>query len=672
MKFWCQLFFSLVFFAFLQVSELYAKDYASPKIKELAYKIKDLGKTQDVEGAKAVIKEFHSVKLTDKEMTPDDVIGFLSIVSRSFKTLAPELDREIIEYFNKIENCRGQSVYFQFKANMAITQGALSDAKQYIYSALKYDSICKDTFLQAINYGFLSNVFYYEGNYNEALKLMDRNYDVFLQQNDTIYIVSNLISRGATHKILGHNYTAAELFKSAYHFSEHHSESDISSLGMIQNNIGVIFMEQKHYDLAEKIYIENIQLFKESDKSEIPAWLLLAYMNMAGIGNAQRDKNKFIENIQIADSLVLNFPVYLRTYLPIRFRGNALFKSAGYAIQDLNRLDSIIIAEGNNIDIEYMDSHIFYYKMFNRFIMPKVLWPVLDSLSLQDDDLQLKQSAILCQMYKNKSIGNDSKVAEWALIYADLVPKIDSLNAMALIADMAAQYQLKELTEQIRINEADKLLEAKKARQYLYFMLGLTLLLIILAINLYFIYRNYNRNHLLMQEKDQVNLARTRVLQHENLLLVQKNKHTQVENEFERNKIAYAARLLSQLNTMIESVERLIAGSEHETAAKLRNFKLQLISLRETNLQNDEVLKQNTDLQSDTEVYLRKKLGALMTEMSPAEIQILLLSKEGFQIKDIAAQTGYSVSYVENIRSGLRKKLNVPTEVKLQEYLMNL
>jgi DNA-binding NarL/FixJ family response regulator len=431
-------------------------------------------------------------------------------------------------------------------------------------------------------------------------------------------------------------------------------------------------MEQKHYDLAEKIYQENIKLYKESEMSETPAWLLLAYMNISGIGNAKGDKSRFLENMKIADSLVSEFPVYLRTYLPIRIRGNAMFKTKNDALNDLTRLDSIIIAEGNNIDIEYIDSHIYYYKMFNQFIMPKSLWAVVDSLSLQQDDLQLKKVAILCQIYKNKSIGNDSKVAEWAIKYANLVPQIDSLNAMALIADMAAQYQLKELTEQIRVNEADKLLEAKKARQYLYFMLGLTLLLIILAVNLYFIYRNFKRNRLLMQEKDQVNLARTRVLQHENLFLVQKNKQTQVENEFERNRIAYAARLLSQLNTMIESVERLIAGSDQETAAKLRNFKLQLISLRETNIQNDEVLKQNTDLQSDTEAYLRKKIGELMAEMSSAEIQILLLSKEGFQIKDIAAQTGYSVSYVENIRSGLRKKLNVPTEVKLQEYLMNL
>lgn len=667
-RFFCCLFITTCIF----FQKLTAKDYASPKIKELARQIKDLGNSQDIESARAVIKEFHAVKLTDKQMEPEDAIGFLNVVNRFFKTLAPELDREIIHYFNQNEDCRGQSVYYQFKASMALMQGALADAKVLIYTAIQYDSICNNALYKAVNYGFLSNVYYYEGNYQEALTIMDNNYDVFLQLQDTINIISNLISRGATHKILGHNYTAADLFKSAYYYSEHFSQSEEESLGMIKNNMGVIFMEQKHYDLAEKMYRENIELYGNGEFSDVPSWLCLAYMNIAGIGNAERNRQKFLDNIKISDSLILSFPLYLRTYLPIRIKGNINFNFEKEAINDLMRIDSIIMAEGNNIDVEYTDVHVYYYMKYNKFIMPKLLWPKLDSLASQNDDLQLKQAAVLCQIYINKSIGNDAKASEYAIIYASLASQIDSLNAVALIADMAAQYQLKELTEQITLNEADRALKAKKAQQYLYFMLGLSVLLIILAVNLYFIYRNYKRNQALMQEKDHVNLSRTRVLQHENLLLVQKNKHAQVENEFERNKIAYAARLLSQLNTMIDNIERLIIGTDQETASRLRNFKLQLISLRETNLQNDEVLKQNTDLQSDTEAYLRKKIGALMAEMSPAEIQILLLSKEGFQIKDIAAQTGYSVSYVENIRSGLRKKLNVPTEVKLQDYLMNL
>ena len=659
-------------FVLLMISQVCAKDYSSSKVKELAYKIKDLSKKEDLESAKKVIQSFHAIKSSDKEVTPDDIVGFLSIVSRTFNTLSADLDKQIIEYFNETQNCRGQSIYYQFKANNEIEIGNLPAAKQHIYKALSCDSICKDTLLQVVNIGLLSNILYYEGNYNDALTLMDRNYLTLLQLNDSINLISNLITRGATHKVLGHSYTAAELFKTALHYANHNPNIDEINQGLIKNNLGVIFMEQMHYTLAEKMYNENISFYHEKKMSEIPSWLPIAHINIAGISIAKENRSRFMKHIAIADSLMHKFPVYLRTYLPIRFRGKVKFMSKKEATDDIQRLDSIIIAENNNVDNEYLDVHAHYYRNYNQFIMPESIWPVLDSLALQDQDLLIKLDAVLCQLFRYKSQGNNEKVSEWAIKYANLIPRVDSLHAMALIADMAAQYQLKELTEQIEVNAAERLLEAKKTRQYQYFLIGLSVLLIILALNLYFILKNYKRSKNLLLEKDQVNLSRTRLLQNENLLLVQKNKHAQVENEFERNKIVYASKLLNQLNTMIGEVETMINGSDNEVSTKLRSFKHQLITLRETNSQNEEVLIQNKDLNSDTESYLRKKLGDVLNDMSPAELQILVLSKVGFLIKDIASHTGYSVSYVENIRSGLRKKLNVPTEIKLQDYLMSL
>jgi len=661
----------IILFIFINTQAFCSVGYKDSRIDTLAQRIKAFA-NNDSTFALEIIKEFETYWNNNSDIAEEDVIGLLNSMTRFFPEQGTTLEQIINSRFEKTNNCKGKSILSQFKGLQNLSAGKTEEARTIFYKAMEYDSICNDEILKAINRGFLANSYYYDGDYKIALQLMEKSYVVYVQQKDTSQIIPSLINQGATHKILEHTHTAAGLFKLALNYAENYSESTDDAKAMIRNNIAAILNINNQFDLSEKMYLQNIAMYDTSNYVKIPPWYLLAYMNLAGLNITLNNKDLYFKHIKKCEEYIPVHPYYLRTYLPTRIKGAIKYETIQVAKYWMQKLDSLIIKDGNNIDFEYLETHQYFYNKYKTFCVPPSLYPVIEDIAYQSDDFLLRKNAMVLLFYKAKTTGNYKLMSTLSEKIFSLESTLDTIKNNNIMADMAAQYRLQEMEEKYLGSENEKIVQQERADMYKYVLIISSFLIIILLINIFISFRNYKRRNLLNIEQGKMNASRNILLEAENILLQQKQKQIQSEHEFEKNKISYAQDLLNQLNTLIQGLESLIAGTETETSRKIREYKQGLINLRQTHIQNDLFIQKSKDLLSEMEMEIRKKLGEHADTLSPSEFQVLVLSKEGYIIKDISARTGLSVSYIENIRSNIRKKLNIPSNMSIQEYLVSL
>ena len=212
-----------------------------------------------------------------------------------------------------------------------------------------------------------------------------------------------------------------------------------------------------------------------------------------------------------------------------------------------------------------------------------------------------------------------------------------------------AEWELAAESGKIIKNRAAYALHKEQESKEKYIIILIATVLLFFSILILFI---RNRKHIIEREKTkQDNLRIAFDLELKSKQLVSESlKNLMIQNTKEE--------LLSQLEEIIQDIPKFDHVKFDQLKSKLKHHKSSSI-LNEFETRFTGVYEQYYE-----------KLSNIAPELTPNELRICALMRLNISTKEIALLTNRTVGTVDNIRSSIRKKLNLDEETNLQEFLL--
>jgi DNA-binding CsgD family transcriptional regulator len=214
-----------------------------------------------------------------------------------------------------------------------------------------------------------------------------------------------------------------------------------------------------------------------------------------------------------------------------------------------------------------------------------------------------------------------------------------------------AEWELAAESGKIIKNRAAYTLQKEQQSKEKYIIILIAIVLLFFSIMILFI---RNRKYIIEREKTkQDNLRNAFDLELKSKQLVSESlKNLMIQNTKEE--------LLSQLEEIIQDIP------------KFDHVKFDLLKRKLKNHKSSSILNEfETRFTGVYEQYY-EKLSNIAPELSPNDLRICALMRLNISTKEIALLTNRTVGTVDNIRSSIRKKLNLDEETNLQEFLLHI
>ncbi|MBP6184315.1 MAG: tetratricopeptide repeat protein [Saprospiraceae bacterium] len=346
----------------------------------------------------------------------------------------------------------------------------------------------------AINFLMLSDYFPCEENFEKALS-------VYKEMNDEkgiADVLGNLgvlsESKGDYDAALNYQFQALKSFEKLNH-----------TVGMANtyNNIGSLYMNQKSYKKAiiyDSLALKNFILAK--DENGVASVL----GNLANIYEEQHESGKAIDNYNKAIAIYKNLGIkwgvarnmnnlatsYMRQY---NYKKALLyFQEANILFEEFDYPTGIVYILGN-VGVSYLRSHGFLSRKdsFPNIIDGSESFLLGNALEYLEQAVDLAKkigehepladfAEALSDAYEKS--GNPSKALEYHKLFTSTRDSIHSIESKIQIEQLTTQREVELKEKQI---ELDRLAVLKKRNERVYFIIGMLLLALALAL----IYRNY-------------------------------------------------------------------------------------------------------------------------------------------------------------------------------------
>lgn len=153
--------------------------------------------------------------------------------------------------------------------------------------------------------------------------------------------------------------------------------------------------------------------------------------------------------------------------------------------------------------------------------------------------------------------------------------------------------------------------------------------------------------------------------------LVEKNK-VQQELEFKKRELTIKA--ISQIKTnkiLDDLTNHLFELSKEVKSIKLR-VKVNKIITKINNCKNKGIMDEFIVRYKEVNPEFKQKLSNLFPDLSPSEFKVCMFLKLNLSTKEIAELLGVHPNTINNYRSKLRKKFNLPSDVSLFTFLSDI
>jgi serine phosphatase RsbU (regulator of sigma subunit) len=305
----------------------------------------------------------------------------------------------------------------------------------------------------ALSYNILANIYFYQGNYNEALKNNLASLKIKKALADIKGIANSYNNIGNTYLKLGNT---EESLKN--HFLALNIRKDLSdkkNLGFSYNNIGNVYQKQGNYQESLKYHFESLKIKKENNDNEE----IVTSLN--NIGSVYTELGKFSESLQ-----------YHFEALKIE--------------QELNDKEAI--------EITYANLCNTYYKLKNYKTAKDFGIKALRIASeIGDTETIVEINLLLSNIYRNtkefeKSLFHFSE-------YVNLKDSLFNEENIKKTVQIHLQNEFEKAVEAAKLEQVKKEttanIEHRKQKQFLVLICCVLILVLLISI---FIYRNYKIN----------------------------------------------------------------------------------------------------------------------------------------------------------------------------------
>ena len=547
--------------------------------------------------------------------------------------------------------------YAQYKAHAFMSKAEYDSALAIVDSALSLDHEGRYGLEASLN-TIRGSIFYYQREYKNSAEAFADAVEAAQLSTDTAQLITALVNTGSAYNGLGFNHTALGYFEKAYDYSSHfESYQDL----LIRNNLSAILIGLNYYDQAAEILQSMIDdpALREYSNHEAR---FLAYANAGTVCAENSDLMTHCDSIfELVKYAYDNTEHYKVVISSVLFELYNAYYGIDRAVDYFESVRNELLADTNSFVSDY--DNVLYSVFKDR--IEKLPFTVSEWKNLEPFFESIDNHKALERYYSlSARLMKEQSEFELSTRYWSLADSLSILNDKesdsTRIQDFAAKYDLEMLSLEKEAAELELENEKRLTQLYqagLYGALGLSVLIVVL---LWLNMRKSARKRELLEEKAQV-------FQREKEILSREKLQIQRELELDSRIISFSSFVME--NGM-EWYERLKEITER---VKDSEVKQELLDIRH-NLHL--FLKSNENSESNELLSMAMKNQEKLIshrdvsrELNSTEKRVLALSAKGFSTKDIAELLGFSVAYVNNIRSTIRRKLNIPPKTSIEDFI---
>lgn len=208
------------------------------------------------------------------------------------------------------------------------------------------------------------------------------------------------------------------------------------------------------------------------------------------------------------------------------------------------------------------------------------------------------------------------------------------------------------------------------------------LYLILYSVVIYFIIRyqkslaERDRQQLILNQEKELLRSRAELneqrltLEQENMAIVHENLQTTIN--LKNAKVASNTVNLIHLNEILLSIKELIGQMDKKNDANV-NFSLltKINKLIDHELQGDKHWNEFEEIFNQLHDNFMQRMKTTYPELTPRDMRLCAYLRMNFNTKEIAPLLGISVRGVEDTRYRIRKKLQLPSDANITEFILN-
>ena len=496
-------------------------------------------------------------------------------------------------------------------------------------------------------------LYYALSDFNKAEETWLQGLRLAEQLGTTADIAGLNTNLGAIYMQKGYTKTAIDYFAQARESMERMGKKD-DNYWKNYLNIGVAYMEMEQFSEADSIF-DRVQLGSSKGLA------FLCYLNRAKLAGLQNEQVAFNQNVDSAQRYLANENlVYEQFFNELKLEFYLQFK-------DMDRLKNIVN--------QYRGSISSMPSYMGVLLNKAALFTEGKSISTLDDIRKTEQEFksggnyylavayydLLADYYTaNGNYATAARQLRQVGMYKDSLKKESSDQT---IGDLMLLMKKSELARELKILQTENALKNTQIRTQTYLLILVGLVVVLLSIVFVLYYNNSRKekhlkeaeiiikNHHLQQSlKEQEKL-------HETL------RHGEARLQEIMNNINKIAVLKKQIENFIDELDQNVLLKEQKAGFKKAKVNIDAFFNNYADLAVIAAFR-------DNDISRFQLFNTHFSEvLSEHEMQVLLLVYNQFTTKEISVLLSKSEKGIEYTRTQIRKKLNIPSEVSLNDFL---
>ncbi len=617
------------------------------------------------------------INLAESEKTDTVKVMLLNEISQEYlKTdfnKAFEYAEKALSEAKKIKNEKSIALSYTYMAYAQYRLNKFDDAKVNINKALTIYELLENQQYISSCYSFISQLHYAQQEYPEAVEWVKKSIRLKLDNNQTKELEINYLTLGAIYEKQGkYELALKNLFKAVEYYDKNGNEKGKASA---YNNIAIVYRKNGNLKLAQEYYEKSLALHKSNNNK---FGELKIYNNLAVLYEKQGMKDKAISY----------YNKVIKLSKEVDFMG-------GIAMSQIN-IAGLYIESGKNLDeAERLldDSEKICINTRDRYKLPTVYGlkgqlfekrnnlpkAVYFSKKAYDITLEIKDAkntfelaSQLAEFYKKlKDYKNALKYYE---IYAVTKDSVFNIEKTSVIEEMKARFEteskekeLKIKTAKIELLEKEQEINSIKSRLSLF---GKIAIFVFIILMIFYYKRKLKRQKELAEKNRKFAENEKRMLELDMKNQEFEKKQLETELQFKDRELQNFAFHIVDKNDFIGRLKNELLKIQKNTDAgdfknELRNV-LFFINDKMTQERDREEFMANVEqIYSQFSIRLSQKFP----ELSENDKRLASLLRMGLQSKEIAAILHITPKSVDTNRYRLRKKMNLSSDVNLNDFI---
>jgi DNA-binding CsgD family transcriptional regulator len=579
------------------------------------------------------------INTDEKFLTPTLKVFFKA---KNYPNISLDKTTKILR--SKVDDCEDWLHVEIFQVQDTIEKGDIHKGIKNAKRLIK-ERDCKTARQNYILAQSIGTGFYYIQGYDSAIHYFKKALDLSLLEKDTLAILSNKVNIGSCYYGLGAYRTALHYFQTVV---DSNKDLNYINTNNVQNNIAAILNTIESYDQAAKHLIEifpskkDLNSHRNIDKL-IAINVLRCYSNL--IPDSLK-KTSFNLLYQTQDNPG-PYQTAIKTEIARFYYDNGEIDSAR-SILKKNKTKML------KDTAFFLDFALDLYSEIDGLILTnKELEDILKFAT--GGDYQKYASAIGYMISKNQWTGSkDSILKHYHKVTSGFFEANDSL----IKKDLSVYNKIKQ--KDFQISSLDKKVKQSKRENQLLIIAIVSLTLIVgLILIVLFLYKKQTSYKLKLNESREASLVKQK------RLAEAKSREAQTKEELISIKNNVFKELIPFFDELSLNIKEMLPGLPKSMKIKYLTFRENLDRLK-TLLNLEEKANSNT-ITHDQSLISKEKLN-----LTEREIRIARLIISGMSSKEIAVTLNRKASYVNNLRSKLRKKLKLDHNQSLEEELRKL